>query len=381
MKIKALNEKRNELLEKMTALVNKAEAETRAFTADETSEYDAFKAEVEAISATIQKIEETRKMEFGKTDSAKTEPTDQKALEERAFAHFIRTAKQNYSETRADVNMTLGDNGAVIPESIADRIISKVVELSPILELSMRYNVKSNLSFPVYDESENAITCGYAEEFTALESKAGKFTTVTLGGFLNGALTKISNSLINSAGFDIVGYVVQKMAEAIAKHIEKELLTGATKAQGVCTGATQVATAGSATAITAEDLISMQTMIPQAFDEKSVWIMNRKTLGVLRKLKDGEGRYLLQQDFVNGYGYVMLGRPNHVSENMADVATKTTPIVYGDMSGLFVNLRKNIETKVLLEKYADEHATGVITWFEFDSKLIDTQKVAVLKMA
>lgn len=33
------------------------------------------------------------------------------------------------------------------------------------------------------------------------------------------------------------------------------------------------------------------------------------------------------------------------------------------------------------ERYADEHAYGVIGWFEFDSKVIDEQQIAVLKMA
>ena len=34
-----------------------------------------------------------------------------------------------------------------------------------------------------------------------------------------------------------------------------------------------------------------------------------------------------------------------------------------------------------IEKYADEHAVGVIGWVEADSKIVEAQKIAVLKMA
>ena len=56
-------------------------------------------------------------------------------------------------------------------------------------------------------------------------------------------------------------------------------------------------------------------------------------------------------------------------------------IVYGDLKALSVNFRENIEIQILKEKYATQHAIGVVAWFEFDSKVTDNQKVAVLEMA
>ena len=380
MNLKALREKKNDLLEQMKAICEKAQTETRALTEEETASYESLRNEAIAIGETIKTIEETRAMNFESTNNPAPK-ADKAEVELRAFANYIRTLKTEYAEERAGVNMTMGDNGALIPETIANRIIDKVVELSPIYEKSTRHAVKGNISFPVYDESAGAITCTYAEEFKALTANTGKHTKVSLGGFLAGALEKVSNSLINASDFDVVSHVIKKMAEAIAKFIEKEMLTGGTNAQGVCVGAKQEVTAGSATALTADDLITLQTKIPQVFDASACWIMNRNTLLALRKLKDGEDRYVLQQDLTKGFGYMLLGRPIFVSENMADIATGTKPIVYGDMSGLFTNFRKEIEIQVLKEKYADEHATGVVAWIEFDSKVIETQKIAVLKMA
>ncbi|UQT47490.1 hypothetical protein M5E87_21305 [Flavonifractor plautii] len=51
-----------------------------------------------------------------------------------------------------------------------------------------------NLTIPSYDESTQKITMAYATEFTALTSTSGKFTSISLSGFLAGALTKVSIS-------------------------------------------------------------------------------------------------------------------------------------------------------------------------------------------
>ena len=85
-------------------------------------------------------------------------------------------------------------------------------DISPILERSTKYNVKGTLEIPYYPESDATdIEMAYATEFTDLTSSAGQFTNITLTGFLAGALTLVSRSLINNSQFDIVGFVVDHM--------------------------------------------------------------------------------------------------------------------------------------------------------------------------
>ena len=65
---------------------------------------------------------------------------------------------------------------------------------------------------------------------------------------------------------------------------------------------------------------------------------------------------------------------------MPAIAASAKAILYGDCSGLSVNMRENISIEVLREKYATQHAIGVVAWFEFDSKVTDNQKLAALVM-
>lgn len=50
------------------------------------------------------------------------------------------------------------------------------------------------------------------------------------------------------------------------------------------------------------------------------------------------------------------------------------------MTGLSVNMRENVEIQVLLEKYATQHAVGIVSWFEFDAKVTDNQKLVTVSM-
>ena len=381
MEFKQLLEKRNELVEKVNQLFSKCEEEKRAFNEEEKASYEAMSKEIKDIDDTVRMFDASKTLADGKKIPASSKAQADFEKESRAFASYIRKGK--IVETREAVNMTTGDNGAIIPATIAAKIIETVENICPIFNMTTKYNVKGTITFPVYDESGDKVQCAYATEFTALESHTGKFTPVALGGYLVGALTKISKSLINNATFDVVGYIISKVSLAIARFLEQECLlgTGSSACQGVLVGATQKVTAAAATAITADEIIDVQLKVPQQYQDGATWIVNVDTLGALRKLKDKEGDYLLTKDLTQGFGFLLLGKPVYLSDKMPKIGAKAKPIVYGDFSGLYSNLRPSIEMQMLNEKYADEHAVGVVTWYEVDTKVIETQKVAVLEMA
>jgi HK97 family phage major capsid protein len=366
-----LIEQRNNLLDEMDGLVNKAKAETRAFSEDESNRFEAIKKEIGQLDKTIAAEEEARsfeKMKNKKPDGVE----EQRALDEAKFLRFIR------GEERA---LDVANNGGVIPTHIANKIIEKVKELSPIYAMATIYNVGGDLVFPVYDESTSSISAAYVDDLTELTEGTGKFTTVKLQNFIVGCLAKVSKSLMNRSDFDLLNFVIGKVAKAIAEFLEKELIVGtAGKLTGVLS-ATQQRTAASATVLTADELIDLQMDVPEVYQAGAVWIMHKTTFKAVRKLKDGDGNYLLNKDATNGFGWTLLGKPVHISESVPTIATGAKVIAYGDMSGLYVKLAQNVELQVLNEKYATQHAVGVVGYVEVDSKIVESQKLAVLKMA
>lgn len=375
MNLKKLMEQRADLQTEMETLLNGAQVEERAMTEEESIKFDDLEKQIKAIDGTIDREERARKME--KKEVIPTEIEERAAIEERAFTDYIRGV---VLEERADVNMAVGDNGAVIPTSIANKIIEKVYDICPIFQLSTRYNVGGTLALPYYDETTQQITMAYADEFVDLESTSGKFTSITLSGFLAGALTKVSKKLLNNSNFKLVEFVIKKVAEAAKKWIENELLNGTAGKIAGLSGVTQKVTTASATAITADELIDVQEEVPDEFQSEAIWIMNRATRKAIRKLKDGDGTYLLQKDFNAKWGYALLGKDVYTTDNIATMAAGKTVLFYGDFSGLATKIAEDVSIEVLREKYATQHAIGVVAWMELDAKVENAQKIAKLEM-
>lgn len=380
-KFKKLMEQRAALQAKMQKLIDTAQNEERAMNEDESNKFDELERKIKAIDATIKAEERARSLSLNVNSNEHHEELraeERAAAEEEVFGNYIRGI---IAENRAGVNMTTGDNGAVIPTSIANKIIKKVYDICPIYQMADRYNVAGTLTVPYYDESTSAITMTYATEFEELESKSGKFTSIELKGFLAGALTKVSKSLINNSSFDIVNFVVNQMAENIARWIEGECLNGTSDKVDGISKATQVVTAAAATAITGDELIDLQEQVPDAYQTSCIWIMNKATRSAIRKLKNSDGDYLLQKDATARWGYKLFGADVYCSDNVDKMAASKTAVVYGDMSGLAVKVSEDINIEVLREKYATQHAVGVVGWIEIDAKIENQQKIAVLKMA
>ena len=249
--------------------------------------------------------------------------------------------------------------------------------------MATKYYIADAITIPYYDETTSAITMGYVEEFTELDSHVGQFKSIELEGYLAGTLSVLSLSLINNSQFDIIGYIVNKMAEAIANWVEKELLRGTSqKITGLSNiSAAMTVTAASQTAITADEIMELQDKVIDAFQNGACFIMNRATRSAIRKLKDSDGNYLLNRDISAKWGYTLFGKDVYTTDNADTMAAGKTVIYYGDFSGLAVKLSEDASINVLREKYATQHAVGVYAYMEMDAKIENTQKIACLKMA
>ena len=224
---KAKEEKKNDLITRAEELVETAKTEERELTEDEAMEIAEIRDDVKAIKAALKLDDDMRelkemdakpdeepeeeevKMEENRACN-KEEKRSVEELERAEFEAFLRGTGE--LETRAN-NMDVTNNGAVIPETIVDKIIKKVYDVCPILERSTKYNIKGTVTIPYYDEDTTHITVDYQTEFVQIASNVGKFTSqVTLTGFLAGALAKVSRSLINNSQFNIVDHVIDLMA-------------------------------------------------------------------------------------------------------------------------------------------------------------------------
>lgn len=380
MNLKKLMEMRQEKQTEMKKIIDKANTEERALNQEEQESFESLETEIRDIDASIKALQTQRKLE---EEEPKDEPEEEsRTVEERDYEAFDDFLRGRLEERGNDVNMARGDNGAVVPSTIANKIIEKVIEMCPIYHDADRYNVNGTLTIPYYDESKGDIEMAYADEFTEGESKSGKFGSINLTGFLGRAICDVSKSLINNSSFNLVDFVINRMAKKIALFIEGELLHGTPgKIEGLSTIKEDMTiTTGSSTAITADELIDVQEAVPDVYQDKAYWIMNRKTRKDIRKLKDGQGNYLLNKDANTRWGYSLFGKDVYTTAAMDEIAEGKTVIYYGDYAGLAVKVSEDINIDVLRETKARQHAVEVLGFVELDSKIENGEMISKLKM-
>lgn len=335
------------------------------------NQYDAEK--------TLYETEQTHDGEEGTPAADTAEQADVKA-----FAGYVRAIA---TKTATPQNISLSNNGAIIPTTIANQIISKVKELCPILAGATIFRSKGKLLIPVYGDAADAesnahnINVAFATEFTDLTADAGKFTSVELNGYLVGALTLIGKSVINNSDIDVVNFIVAEMGRRIAAFLENKLLNGESGKNTGALATSNTMIAGSVSAISTDNLVDLQGKVASEYQGTAVWTMHPNTFAAIRKLKDSTGQYMLQPDMTLAFPYRILGKPVYLSDNMPVIASAAKAVLYGDYSGLAVNLREDVSVEVLTEKYATMHALGIVGWIEFDSNMMDNERIATLVMS
>lgn len=378
MNLKELMEKRNDLVDQIEQLTKNVETEQRAFTPEEDAKVEELTKAVEDIDKTIETCERATKLSKIDVKNDNDVEDNVEEMETRAFADLIRNKKR-----AGDSNITKEDNKAVIPKTIANKIIDKIKDISPLFRDAEKYNVKGTVSIPYVDGSNDNITVAYASEFEDLDAKSTKLLSIDLTGHLAGVLAKVSVSLLNSTDIDLVDFVVAKMAAAAATFIDKEILDPSDPTHKIVglSNANQIVYAGSTSAISADVLIKLKNQLKSAFQAGAYFVMHPETLTAVQLLKDNNNRYIFNDEIQNGFSGTVLGKPVYTSDQCPKIGSGNNAVFYlNPAQGLAAKLVEDSVT-ILREKYATQHAIGVVEWLELDAQIQNQQAVAVLNMS
>ena len=115
--------------------------------------------------------------------------------------------------------------------------------------------------------------------------------------------------------------------------------------------------------------------LKQRFRGNARWIMAPGTYTELCKLKDGNKQPYFKED-----EYKILGLPVIESDSMPEMAAGKKAIVLADLTGYTIKATKKVEITLLREKFATKNMIGVMSFGEYDGKITDSKKIAVLTM-
>lgn len=335
--IKELKEQRNNALDKMDEIkknvnANGTGSEARSLTEQETSEFRSLVNEVSTIDTQIEEIRNLKGNKVEERDMAEQNLVEQRS----AIQSFIKNDKAGMEERAQYVNTTQ-DGSVLIPEQIADEILRKMEETSPVFEQARKYpSIEGTLKIAKENTDDQA---GFVGENEEIPSIALKFGHVTLTQKRVGAAVTLTQQLLNDGAVDLLGYSANLLARRAARAVEKSIFKGEGGEKGFVgifsdqvTDSKDLNKVKISTSVTADELADITGSVNPAYLDGAAFYMSRELFNQIRKIKDGTGDFLLQSRDVNGrIGQTILGFPVYIS----DVLAKEDGILFGNISNAY----------------------------------------------
>lgn len=281
--------------------------------------------EVKALKARIDALEaKSNRVRASNNNHPKGENDNS---EVRAFTDFIRNG--DASEVKSLGYATPSTGGILAPEAVSTSILEKVAEFSPVRIVAQTITMSGPLlQLPrLVDE----VTVGEVTETAPRPESEPSFDQIDLKPFEMAVIVPVTRILLEDAQIDLSAYLGNHIARRFGQKEAGWFVNGngTTQAEGVLKSADVQEVEGE---IAADDLIDLFYSIKTAYSVNGSWLMNRKTMAAVRKLKDTDGSYLWQSSFTAGQPSLLLGRPVYEAVDMPDVAADATPIVFGDFA-------------------------------------------------
>lgn len=255
---------------------------------------------------------------------------NEQSPESKAFGDYLRSGNDAELKT---LQVGSGTGGVLAPDDFSARVIEGVAEFSPIRNLASVISIGGPLlQIPVLDDE---VTPAGRTEVAAAATSEPTFTQVDIKPFEMAVKTPVSQVLLEDSKIDLSGFLANHIARRFGQLEATWFVTGngTSAAEGVLTSTAIVEEdAAAAAAIAADELIDLYYSIKSAYAANGSWLMNRKTMAAIRKLKDTDGTYLWQPAISASTPPSLLGRPVYEGVDMPDIAANASPVLFGDFA-------------------------------------------------
>lgn len=351
----AIHNEDSTMTEETTAAPDNAATETETKTADITA---AVSAAVKPLADRLGKLETAMKRPGTVPAEVKSSPSAEHA----AFVDYLRfgTAGMQYTEVKA---LRLGDDTSggylATPDFLAE-IDKNIVRFSPVRSLAtVRNTSKSEVLVPKRTSAPTATWVDEIETRTEATIAYGqsRYPVKELAGYID-----VSIALLEDAAVDIAAELAADIAEEMGRAEGEAFVTGSGVGRPLGfmsdTGIGSV-NSGSASTITADGLIDLYHGVDAVYRNNGTFGMASATLATIRKLKTGDGQYLVAMAGLNNSPVTtILGRPVVEIVDMPAIAGSAYPVIFGDFQQGF-RIFDRVGTSILRDELTQRTAGKV----------------------
>jgi len=286
---------------------------------------------------------------------------------------FIKAVFMNdLAEIRALSEGTSTAGGYLVPEEFR----AEVIRLIPNYGLARKLcrvvpMTRDKMNFP--KAGATGVTAYWVSENGQITESTPNFGQIQLDTKKCAGIAGLSNEFVDDAEVDVLDYLFQLFAEAIAGGEDTQWLTGTgSPITGILGGSSvNVVTMGAGMTafanITADNLSDLPNAVSGNSEANGAYFMHKNILNYVRKLKDDNGQYIWQAPAGSQPGTIW-GYPYHITDVMpgtAQSAVATKFVAFGDPKYTLFGDRKQVSIKI-----AEEATVGSNKLFEQDMKAL-----------
>lgn len=382
-KFSELDKKMSDKLKEVDGALKKA-GETNA-------EYDEKLAKAQEEAVVLRQKMDALETAINRPEAVglKAETEVNEAEFKKAFDLYMRKGDaSSYGEIKSMNTASDPDGGYLVAPAVSKQIITRVFESSPIRQLASIETISTDsLEFPIDDE-EIASGGWVGEQQSRSETSTPQVGLKTIAVHELYAEPRATQKLLDDAQMNIEQWLSNKVSDKFGRDEATAFVSGngITKPRGFLTytawasagvyerNKIEQINSGASGAFTGDGFIDLQNALKEPFQANAVFLIKRASFGAVRKLKDGDGQYLLGigGDLTKGQQMTLLGAPVRFADDMPVAAPNSLSVAYGDFRagytivdrvGIRV-LRDPFTAKPFVKFYTTKRVGGDVTNFE-----------------
>ncbi|WP_306047839.1 phage major capsid protein [Nioella sp. MMSF_3534] len=328
------------------------------------------------MTTKLQKQEERISMLNTKTMThlrpALSATTEDGAPHKKAIGAYLRTGDDDglrglELEGKALNTAVNAEGGYLVDPQTAEMIQGVLRGASSLRAVANVVNVEATSFDVLVDHTD--VGAGWATETAATtETDTPQIERISIPLHELSALPKASQRLLDDTAFDIEGWLAGRIADKFARAEAMAFVSGdgVDKPTGFLTHTTVddaswswgnlgyviTGTAGDFAAVNPADaIVDLVYALGARYRANASFVMNSKTAGAVRKMKDADGRFLWSDGLAAGEPARLMGYPVLIAEDMPDIATDAMAIAFGDF-GAGYTIAERPDLRVLRDPFS-----------------------------
>lgn len=277
----------------------------------------------------------------------------EEAPHQKAFAAYLRSGDDDglrglVLEGKALNTAVAADGGYLVDPKTSETIRGVLRSTASVRQIANVVNVEATSYDVLVDKTE--MGSGWATETASLtETTTPQIDRISIPLHELSAMPKASQRLLDDSAFDIETWLANRIADKFARAEAAAFVSGdgVDKPTGFLThtkvanaswawgalGYVATGAAGDFASVNASDaIVDLVYALGAEYRANATFVMNSKTAGAVRKMKDADGRFLWSDGLAAGEPARLMGYPVLIAEDMPDIGTDAYAVAFGDFN-------------------------------------------------